>query len=623
MVTPTSHIYVCHHQPAESFSDAVFRPIHVGKQISSHALNLPGDDSGDNISNRNKQYCELTALYWIWKNDQQADWLGLMHYRRFLNFGKHHYPIDATGCVNFDLLNNSALQKLGLNAETINDLLNKNPNLQAILPKKWSVKNAGFRSIKDHYLRADHHYAKDLDLTIQVVSELYPDDVDYLNDVLNDHEGYFTNIFILKRDLFSEYCEWLFNILFEVERRLDMTNYSIPAKRVLGYLSERLFNVFIKKVSLRPEFNFLELDRIFIKNTVTEENYITSPSAPPENSISVVIASDNNFVPHLAALIESIKSSIDNTRFLDLNVLDGGITPLNKSLLTHQFELNRQTPGKLTFIDCRNLHKDIAVHMHFSNATFYRLSLGRLLNNHKKVIYIDCDTIVLGKLDELWDYSLDGKIIAAAPDLIMKSFVSYGTVALKEAGGQPAGLYLKHYLGLGTEVDNYFQAGVIVFDLDKLRTLDIEELACRNLSERTYWFLDQDILNIHLQGQVKFIDTAWNCVNVSANIIGGLNKEWACKVKEDLAEPKIIHYAGFEAKPWNNSNAPLGFAYWYFLRKTFWYEEVTKKFQITNSVDHGLKRSRFYRLLRHLWRKCPTFIRQFLNGLAHKYVALS
>ena len=82
------HIYVCHHKHGKSFSDDVFHPIHVGKELDATDIGFLGDNTGVNISNRNKQYCELTAIYWAWKNDEVATWLGLMHYRRLLNFGK-------------------------------------------------------------------------------------------------------------------------------------------------------------------------------------------------------------------------------------------------------------------------------------------------------------------------------------------------------------------------------------------------------------------------------------------------------------------------------------------------------------------------------------------------------
>ena len=202
--------------------------------------------------------------------------------------------------------------------------------------------------------------------------------------------------------------------------------------------------------------------------------------------------------------------------------------------------------------------------------------------------------IVLDDLSKVWDIDLNGCVIGAVPDVIMKSFVSYGTPALAETGGRPSRIYLKNYVGLGDRYDEYFQAGLIIFDLDEYRRIDISKNAIDELLEKKYWFLDQDILNKYLLGRVKFIDTSWNCVNVSADIVGGLSKEWATKVSEDLKHPKIVHYAGFEAKPWNNPSVPWADVYWFYLRKTFWYESVVHRFTRQVTVNGTAIGSAFY-----------------------------
>ncbi|WP_374488230.1 DUF4422 domain-containing protein [Zoogloea sp.] len=616
------HIYVCHHKSGYTFSDETFRPIHVGKALSINKLGIPGDDSGDSISAKNKEYCELTALYWAWKNDKTADWIGLVHYRRFMDFSgqKKHIP-DVHGCVNFESLDDALTAELGINTASVQALLAGRPELQAILPNKWSVRKAGFRSLHDHYATADHHYVKDLEMTRTVVSELYPDYLASFDAALANHEGYFTNIFVLRKSLFDEYCEWLFNILFEVERRTDLTNYSVAARRIYGYLSERLFNVFMACKRLQPS-QYMELERVFVQNTDPLPS-ITPPSPPPANAVSLVIASDNNFAPHLAALIESIKDNTSTNFFLDLIVLDGGITPQNRNLLKRQFKINLVHQGRLEFVDCTHMYQDIETHMHFSTSTFYRISLGELLPHHRKVIYVDCDMIVLDDLSKLWTLDLEGKAVAAVPDVIMKSFVNFGTPAMREAGGKPSRLYLQEHVGLGNRVDDYFQAGLIVFDLDKYRDMDISDNALSDLLGKKYWFLDQDILNKYLLGCVKFIDTSWNCVNVSGDIIHGLNKEWGTKIAEDLKAPKIVHYAGYEAKPWNNKNAPWASVYWFYLRKTFWYESVTQRFEYAPTLEAAVHRSTSYKLLRAVWRRCPSFVRTLTSGLAHGFVRLS
>ncbi|MBS1066926.1 hypothetical protein JK164_13495 [Gluconobacter kondonii] len=406
----------------------------------------------------------------------------------------------------------------------------------------------------------------------------------------------------------------------EVERRAELTNYSAQARQIYVYLGERLLNVFTAS-SHMPTQGVIQRARCFFENTKTEKEIMLpqSFSLSIPNTVSIVTSADENFVPHLAALLESIKASFNSERFLDMIVLDGGISPLKKNLLQSQFHIDLpQSKARLTFLDCQHMYRDINTHMHFSSTTFYRLSLGKLLPHHRRALYIDCDTIVLADLCLLYDTPLDGAIIAATPDLIMKNFVSAGIQSIQETGAMPARQYLSEYLKLKNNGDNYFQAGVILFDLEAFRASNITDTAIKDLRNRCYWFLDQDILNKYLENRVKMIDTSWNCVNSINEIFPHLSANWRAKAVEDLNNPKIVHYAGYEAKPWNNHNAPLSFFYWFFLRKTFWYETIFHKNSssryITSSFHHNLLR----RTLTHGWRIMPHIMRRPLTGIAKR-----
>ena len=81
-------ILVCCHKPYNCLKDDNFLPIQVGKSISRIDIGIIGDDTGDNLSNKNKSYCELTGIYWFWKNRPIPKYVGLYHYRRYFMFGK-------------------------------------------------------------------------------------------------------------------------------------------------------------------------------------------------------------------------------------------------------------------------------------------------------------------------------------------------------------------------------------------------------------------------------------------------------------------------------------------------------------------------------------------------------
>ena len=91
-------IIVCCHKDDIKASSDVYLPLHVGKAISNKELNITCDNDGENISAKNLSYCELTGLYWAWKNLKDVDYIGLCHYRRYFDFhgiGRRLFPIST------------------------------------------------------------------------------------------------------------------------------------------------------------------------------------------------------------------------------------------------------------------------------------------------------------------------------------------------------------------------------------------------------------------------------------------------------------------------------------------------------------------------------------------------
>lgn len=193
------------------------------------------DNTGINISNKNKNYCELTGLYWIWKNIKD-DVVGLVHYRRF--FYKHYIVFN---------------KKNVLSQDDINDILDK---YDIIVPQVGYTKQ---RSVYEGY-GSGRHDIKDMDICIETILELYPDYKKSIDDVLmhNNHYSQY-NMFICKKELIDDYCEWLFNIFEKLEKKIDLSKKDSYNQRLYGFLSERLFNVWIDhkglKVKQLPVYN--------------------------------------------------------------------------------------------------------------------------------------------------------------------------------------------------------------------------------------------------------------------------------------------------------------------------------------------------------------------------------
>lgn len=236
-------IYVITHKIFDSsiLTDSHYRILHVGKNSNSKDDYLK-DDVDDNISEKNKSFCELTGLYWIWKNINcdPDEITGIVHYRRYfcnrLNDIRYAYCNVLPTIISY---------------KDIKKYLNQ---YDIILPKPIkSIKTA--EEVYKYY-----HHPEDLELTKKVISELNHEYLTTFNKVLNYHFYYYGNMMICTRKMLTDYCSWLFPILFEVERKNDETKYrDTYQSRVYGFLAERLLPVWViynnYKIKELPVFN--------------------------------------------------------------------------------------------------------------------------------------------------------------------------------------------------------------------------------------------------------------------------------------------------------------------------------------------------------------------------------
>jgi len=245
-------LFVCCHQPAQVQEHPLLYPIQVGAALAdTHFPGFLHDDTGNNISEKNRSYCELTAQYWAWKN-VEADHYGFFHYRRYL------YP-DVKAKLSYRIErepNMSLLDKLGY--EGFSGLIQQ---YDFIAPKGEGM----YIPVWEHYVSAPFHRGEDLKLAERIVREHSPEMSGALEEYLSSTFCYFGNIFIMRREIFQSYCGWLFPILEEFDRRTDTSAYSPQERRVDGYLAERLFGIYY--TSCRGKMHTLELPRVhFIPN---------------------------------------------------------------------------------------------------------------------------------------------------------------------------------------------------------------------------------------------------------------------------------------------------------------------------------------------------------------------
>ena len=227
-------IIVCCHKDDFMVNQDPYLPIHVGKALSDNYLGIIGDDTGDNISDKNKSYCELTGLYWAWKNLKDVDVIGLCHYRRYFDF--HNQSLSILPYTKF---NKDQFDKLDYSVP--DGIIEAVRRGKIVGPRV--LNNVG--SLYNEY--CIWHISDDLRTLATVIAEQSEQKYkDAFNKVMHlTHKPMCYNMFLMNWKDFDKYCTWLFSILEEVERRIDISNYSPVQKRVFGYMAERLLNVWV------------------------------------------------------------------------------------------------------------------------------------------------------------------------------------------------------------------------------------------------------------------------------------------------------------------------------------------------------------------------------------------
>ena len=231
-------IFICAHKEVPLPQLSYFLPIQAGSALRDHIDGYQPDDEGNNISLKNPHFCELTCHYWAWKNLKDVDIVGLNHYRRYFDFTRKLPKFSADK----HFIHTEVFLKQAYQFPNLEKLLHK---YDIILPvaRHWRVSNTQQYS--------EYHIAKDWEMLRQIIKERSPQYIPAFEKTM-DHSnisvGY--NMFITHWEHFNDYSEWLFDILFEVERRVPPIDDPIQS-RIYGYMSERLINVFCDHHHLR------------------------------------------------------------------------------------------------------------------------------------------------------------------------------------------------------------------------------------------------------------------------------------------------------------------------------------------------------------------------------------
>lgn len=198
-----------------------YLPILVGATKNyKPGIEYQRDDEGENISAKNPNYNELTAVYWAWKNLKNVDAIGLVHYRR-LFFDSKPYNLNNV-----------------ISIENVEKLLTK---YDVILPKK---RNYYIETNYSHYVHA--HHQEPLDKTREIIVQYYPSYLSNYDKIMHRTKAHMFNMFVMRKVAFDSYCQFIFGVLEKLEDEIDISDYSIQEARVFGYISELLMDVWLE-----------------------------------------------------------------------------------------------------------------------------------------------------------------------------------------------------------------------------------------------------------------------------------------------------------------------------------------------------------------------------------------
>ena len=563
-------IFVTTHKDVNLYHSSILQPVQVGaKSPRRRLLWAYQDDSGENIADKNAMYCELTTQYWAWKN-ADAKYYGFCHYRRYFDFSDVEHTENVYGEVMDGFIDWDSQARYGLDDASI-----------ARAVEGWDIVTTGIKDLNlfpekytspyDHYLRAPYLKIADLERVLSILKELHPDYAEDADAYMAGHLTCFCNMYVMRKELFFRYCEWMFPILERFVDGWDTSKLSHETLRTPGHLSERLFNIWLlHEKRVNPELKHKQVQCVHFEHPEHVQDPLLEPvDGHGKPVVPVVFAADNNYVPMTTTTIYSMLANASKDCFYDVVILEKDFSDHNKTLMTAFF--SRFENACVRFLNVSGMVRAYNLQTsneHISVETYYRFLIQKVLPGYDKVLYLDSDLIIKGDVSKLFAIDLGDNLLAAARD------VDYlGNLNMND-GERMA--YTNEVLKLANPYD-YFQAGVLLLNTAQMRALYPFQKWLEIASEPKYIYDDQDILNAHCQGRVVFLDNAWNVMNDCFGRIKTVFSFAPADVYDDFmrayADPLIVHYAGGE-KPWKPGHCDMAELYWEYARETPFYEKL-------------------------------------------------
>lgn len=580
-------IFVTYKDKHKIIETDIIKPIQTGRAIAAEAFDgMIGDDTGENISAENPYYAELSAQYWAWKNYDKIgnpDYIGFMHYRRHFIFNEKYSPTVQNktfeygySAFKFDYITEDYFSETGLDDLHIKETV---LGTDIIFIKKANEKYLNCKNGKEDFVKNCHgSNESDYENCMKLISQIYPQYAEEIKELNKGPYRYFYNMFIMKKEEFFEYSEFLFSILEEFKKQINVVTYSEKAARVLGYMGEFILSLYAFKKHKDKSKCIKELYSSFILNTEEEKSDL-KPAFDNNNNV-IAMSSSNEYVPYLSTCLESLKKVVNPEQNYDIIIFERSITERNKSILKKQIECENIS---LRFVNPTPILKgyNLKFPPNYNLECYFRLTSPLILKNFEKVLFTDVDLLFLKDPSVLYSEDITNYPLAACKDLIMGAFVNNRNDSLNW------GKYLCEKLKLEDNY-KYFNTGVMLINIKYFNDNNISSKMLDLVSKTQFRILEQDGLNAFFKNGIKYIDTSWNFPVANfyyKTILDFMPKTFYEQYKKDEKNPKIMHFAG-TTKPWFCPSENYSEIWWEYARKSPFYEEILLRMNSANQNNY-------------------------------------
>lgn len=492
-------IIVACHKPSVLPENALFYPVQVGSALAKKKLQgMVQDDSGENISEKNPMYCELTAQYWAWKN-LDADYYGLCHYRRFLCFADVDAPKNVRNQYEAGSLDAFNLKRFGLeNEEQMRSVIEANDVVVGELQQmsKLYTPRGNQRTAYKHWTA--HNRAlimtEDLEKMLSILDRVAPEVGRSTREYLNGEKFGGFNCFVMKKELFAQMCEIEFKVLSELENAVNLSSYCQQIKRIYGFMGEIISSGFVYHLEKQKTFRVRHVPLVYFNYTDAVPVY---DPLNKENSVAVLFdqTTEQNFV--FGTLWQSFLDHVETEVHYEAFAAIRNLTPALKNVY---LDMAKEYPNVvLHFLPLEQVENMMTDRL--ENVVPLTPFIPWILPKHQKILVLGPCVLLKKSILPLWNEDVEGFCAAAPADILKRARVNdiYYEIEEKRLSEQ-----MRKPL-------SYFFAGAMVLNLKKIREAFTQEnvyAACYDSKKKTR--SSDEILNVLLEDRVKYVGQEWN-----------------------------------------------------------------------------------------------------------------